>query len=159
MFGRVMIATADIAWAAGFLEGEGSFGCPRVAPQIQAAQVNREPLERLQRIFGGAIYACRARSPKGRAYFMWNLNGTRAAGVMMTVAGLMSGRRFNQILAALTPWKAAAAGKGWAAQTRTHCAQGHPFDGANLTVVSTTGHRRCRECARIAQRKCRAKGA
>jgi hypothetical protein len=150
-----MIATPDITWAAGFLEGEGSFGCPRTSPQIQAAQVNREPLDRLASIFGGKVYACRARG-NGRPYFMWSMVGTRAASVMMTIAGQMSARRFGQIAAALLPWKAAGAGKGAQGRAQTHCRHGHPLSGANLTVVSTTAHRRCRECARIAQRKCRA---
>jgi len=32
-------------------------------------------------------------------------------------------------------------------QRRTHCVQGHPYDEENL-IVTKSGHRRCRECAR-----------
>lgn len=102
-----MLAMRDLAWASGFFEGEGSFGCPRTTPQIQVVQVNREPLERLASIFGGKIYACSGRG-KGRAYFMWAIYGHTAAGLMMTVFTFMSARRRAQILKALAPWKAAA---------------------------------------------------
>ncbi len=149
-----MIAVRDIAWIAGFLEGEGSFSCPRTSPQIQAVQVQREPLDRLAALLGGKVYACRARGGASRPYFMWTLNGTRAASVMMTVAGLMSPRRFGQIAAALTPWKAAGAGKGSRQAARTHCPKGHPYSGANLIVRA--GDRVCRECANANRRAARA---
>lgn len=29
---------------------------------------------------------------------------------------------------------------------KTHCPQGHPYDGENLYVSPTTGYRRCRQC-------------
>lgn len=53
----------DLAWAAGFLEGEGSF-CIRSNGRwfLGAGQVDREPLERLQALFGGNIYK-RERGP------------------------------------------------------------------------------------------------
>src|SRR5690349_1350424 len=53
-------AIADLAWAAGFLEGEGSFqrtGRPGKAGSmlVSAPQVNAEPLMRLQTILGGRV--------------------------------------------------------------------------------------------------------
>lgn len=35
---------------------------------------------------------------------------------------------------------------------RTHCVNGHPFEGGNL-ILRKTGGRRCRECKNIRQRK------
>jgi hypothetical protein len=142
----------DIAWAAGFLEGEGSFSCPRVAPQIQASQVQRDPLDRLQAMFGGHIYHLRHTSdhPLRKPYYRWNLNGTRAAAVMMTITGLMSPRRVEQIIAALAPWKAAGSGKGSHQRTRTHCPKGHPYSGDNL--IQRAADRQCRACATATRR-------
>jgi len=94
-------STKDLAWAAGFLEGEGHFGTktgqkgnPARYPRVGAAQVNREPLEKLQVLFGGAI---RFRVNREHPCHYWELNGTRAIGVMMTLYGLLSGRRRTQI--------------------------------------------------------------
>src|SRR5690242_18448554 len=96
-----MVKGVDVAWAAGFLEGEGSFSTPstRKLPQVQAAQVDRWPLERLQGIFGGNIYACRFNGDgaRRRPYFQWQVAGSAAAEVMMTILPMMSPRRAEQI--------------------------------------------------------------
>lgn len=49
-------------------------------------------------------------------------------------------------------------GKSSAARqlAKTHCPQGHPYDGENL-YVCPQGHRRCRTCAREANRRRRAR--
>lgn len=39
---------------------------------------------------------------------------------------------------------------------RTACVEGHPFSGANL-LIRPRGNRTCRECARVARRKYRAR--
>jgi hypothetical protein len=36
---------------------------------------------------------------------------------------------------------------------KTHCKRGHPLSGENLYVSKRIGERRCRECARIADRR------
>jgi len=52
-----MIRTLDIAWVAGFLEGEGNFHADELrSVSISASQVQRAPLERLQALFGVAFY-------------------------------------------------------------------------------------------------------
>lgn len=105
--------TIDIAWAAGFLEGEGSFGrysrgnsCLR----IRASQVELEPLERLQKLFGGHINSLPVRHPNGRIekcqpISEWFLSGHRAAALMMTIYKFMSPRRQNKIKELLDHWK------------------------------------------------------
>jgi hypothetical protein len=40
---------------------------------------------------------------------------------------------------------------------KTHCPQGHPYEGDNLIVEATTGRRRCRICTRETNAKYRAK--
>lgn len=86
----------ELHWAAGFLEGEGSF-CSHakrayVHSKVNAVQKEMEPLERLQRLFGGTI----TKGPKSSVY-IWSANGSLARGVAMTVFSLMSSRRKNQI--------------------------------------------------------------
>jgi hypothetical protein len=93
----------DIGWAAGFLEGEGCFhlnaGKYRVA-QVDAVQVNRAPLDYLRDRFGGSVGARRGR-PNQSSFWVWQVSGARARGVMMTVYALMSPRRQEQIRVAL----------------------------------------------------------
>lgn len=101
----------DIGWAAGFMEGEGCFTHTggRTAygsERVQASQVNREPLERLLALFGGRVIE-RQNNPRGfggrgaGVINVWQVNGTRARGVMLTLFSLMSERRKGQILASL----------------------------------------------------------
>lgn len=97
----------DIAWLAGFLEGDGTFY--RRQPtgsktgggiNINVHQVNQEPLERLLKLFGGKIYQIPGidnHSPKGS----WMATGGRAIGIMQTVWPLMSRKRRAQIVNAL----------------------------------------------------------
>lgn len=86
----------ELAWAAGFLEGEGHF---RPRSQITAVQVDMEPLNRLLALFGGSI---RQHTKEGneegwRASHCWCASGARARGVALTLFPLMSVRRQNQI--------------------------------------------------------------
>lgn len=69
----------EVAWAAGFLDGEGHFGIGRggrggrhLRVVLEAAQVaTREPLDRLQRLFGGNVR-------EGKSAWRWTLSGRDA---------------------------------------------------------------------------------
>lgn len=94
--------TADLYWAAGFIEGEGSVA--RIGRKtfgsvtVSACQVEREPLERLLGMFGGIIDK---RKPRGfktnKLQHVWRVSGSRARGVAMTLYPLLSQRRQGQI--------------------------------------------------------------
>jgi hypothetical protein len=94
--------TADLHWAAGFLEGEGFFGKASSGKghRVVARQVQREPLERLLAFFGGSICLVKPASMK-RPIYDWTTSGARARGIMMTLFVLMSPRRKQQIRDAL----------------------------------------------------------
>lgn len=107
-----MATDLEIAWAAGFLEGEGSFhrwkNKGRDYARIKVSQVDREPLERLRELFDGPICLDggprRARDNPGRqTMWYWSLTGHRAEKVLLAVQPYMSARRKVQILGALTP--------------------------------------------------------
>lgn len=100
----------DIAWAAGFCEGEASFGFygpkERGSERVSIAQVNKEPLQKMLDLFGGNIsFSSRQKDRdlgiKNNDIFQWYLNGARARGFMMTVYSFMSLKRRNQIKKAL----------------------------------------------------------
>jgi hypothetical protein len=95
-------STRDLEWAAGFLEGEGTFFCANRSHGIQVSQVNGEPLGRLKKLFGGYISLLQGKGPKQNDFLKWSACGARARGVMMTLYPLLSQKRQGQILKALT---------------------------------------------------------
>jgi len=139
-----MVTKADIAWAAGFLEGEGSFSARR-GPKVTACQVDLEPLERLRSLFGGVMF--KRKTPKGTPAWVWAANGTRGAGVIFTVFPFLSQRRRSQAAAALTAWRS----RPPPFKYRTHCRNGHQYTEASTMIVDRPGGktwRRCRPCYR-----------
>lgn len=94
--------TRDLEWAAGFLEGEGSFQRCGSSEAIYCRQVNPEPIHRLQELFGGVIAQ---RLPGDRfgkqVQLEWHCTGARARGVMLTLYSLLSQKRKEQIKKAL----------------------------------------------------------
>jgi hypothetical protein len=90
----------DLAWVAGFLEGEGSFG--QRDTKVCATQKDPECLYRLQRWFGGSIRHRVRPSPIGPGdVYDWTCYGRVAMGLMLTVYTWMSSRRRAQIRAAV----------------------------------------------------------
>jgi hypothetical protein len=87
--------TRDLEWAAGFLEGEGSFTAGRIEDSacevVTAVQINTEPLGKLKELFGGAISL--HERPNQKDFFQWRVSGARARGVMMTLYVLVSEKR------------------------------------------------------------------
>lgn len=90
----------DIAWAAGFLEGEGSFYSGRGSQYVSATQVNAEPLGKMKRLFGGSVYLRGARG-NSQEYFLWRVSGSKARGLMFKLFPLLSEKRQGQIRKAL----------------------------------------------------------
>jgi hypothetical protein len=92
----------EIAWAAGFLEGEGSFTWQGKYFKISAVQVDNEPLRRLLRYFGGSIREESGRRAGGDSYqrqpsFRWTLCGNAALEVGSTLRPWLSARRQARI--------------------------------------------------------------
>lgn len=87
----------ELHWAAGFIEGDGTFNKQQ---RVQATQNSEEPLQHLEEIFGGKTYRCRGERSR-RDHFKWDLRGDQAVEVMLTLYPLMSRKRRNQINEAL----------------------------------------------------------
>jgi hypothetical protein len=138
-----VIVLLDIAWTAGFFEGEG---CVSAAPHkisVRVSQVQREPLERLQAMFGGKIYRFE-QVDRGvlRHYHRWDLNSGDAVGFMMTIYRFMSPKRKQQMRTTLTNWRATQPRE----RHRSHCPKGHPYDDTNTYIHPTSGSRQCIAC-------------
>lgn len=111
--------TRELEWAAGFLDGEGTFGRTGRKGQIKgttericARQKDPELLHKLERLFGGNVRLVTYRTNSfvgtkyeslGRPIWSWEITGPAARGIMMTLFTLLSQRRRIQIKNALQP--------------------------------------------------------
>lgn len=117
--------TAEIAWVAGFLEGEGSFTFRGRNTCVNATQVQLWPLERLQDYVGGRLaVVTHHRKPQWSTINVWSMSGPSAIGVMMTIYTLMSPRRQGQIDKVLANWRSR---PKYNALKET-CPKGHTYD-------------------------------
>lgn len=141
----------EFYWAAGFIEGEGSFrkSSLRQSVAVSVAQVQREPLERLMANLGGNINGKEAAKYNRNASYCytWALGGAAAVGLVMTLYPLMSPKRKAQIRQALDYWRNSLP----RSQYRTHCAHGHEFTENNtrIRIRGTWKCRICKQCERI----------
>ncbi|SRR5258706_3825562 len=86
----------EVAWAAGFIEGEGSFKLQVKCPRVSAGQVNKEPLLILQAIFGGSLKQYKNAKPSWSPLWYWYVNGARAREVIATILPWLSQKRKQQ---------------------------------------------------------------
>ena len=93
----------EIGWAAGFIEGDGSFARNKFSGSVCVSQVNLEPLEHLLEIFGGSVYRKRFKrtNPAWNDAHEWRATGPRSRGIMMTLYSMLSAMRQEQVRCAL----------------------------------------------------------
>ena len=93
----------DIIWAAGFFEGDGT--CRRLViggtEDARICQKNREPLDKLRRLFGGSVVPQVDKRNSEWELWRWVVTGARARGFLMSIYELLSSRRQQQVRAAL----------------------------------------------------------
>ena len=140
-----MIHTADLAWIAGFLEGEGSFVGSMSNGQItvSAVQVNPEPLVKMQRVVAGQLY--QYTNKQGCTFWRWTLNGSYAIGLAFTLYPWLSRRRRQQVGAMVGKWKSR---PGRNNSLKTRCPYGHEY-----TFYRVGRRRNCMACYRMWKRQ------
>jgi hypothetical protein len=148
--GRVTVN--NLHWAAGFLEGEGSFTCHGGTMRVTAAQNDREPLDKLIAMFGGRIWLKKPSGFSKKSIWTWSLDASPSAQVAMTVYALMSPRRQKQIEEALGMWKAA---RRIRQPGDLVCIHGHELTPNNIQKRGNGF--RCRLCNVIGKRRMREK--
>ena len=102
----------DLAWAAGFLDGEGSVRIRRLPGamagrptfyglSLSASQVEREPLDKLRGLFGGSIHLQQP-SPRQSAnaspYYNWMVTGRTAAAAIRVLLPYFTVKRERAVL-------------------------------------------------------------
>lgn len=94
-----------LAYAAGYLEGEGSFlpnnGGKDPVPLVKAHSTDFEPLERMRSEFGGYLNGPYEQRGNRKPQWIWKLRGDAAITLMVSLRPLMSTRRQQQIDAVL----------------------------------------------------------
>lgn len=107
-----MIKTLDIAWLAGLLEGEGSFGITNGSPWIQFQSTDKDVVQRAALILSFE-FRDNQYKPRGPAYYkpVWglSLHGIRAIAWMMTLFVLLGERRQSKVREVIEAWKASKA--------------------------------------------------
>lgn len=96
------IGIAEVAYAAGLLEGEGNFGLRAVKNilVVQCSMTDKEPLERLQSTFGGNLGGpyIDQQNPRHKPSWRWSINKREdVISVCQLVYSFMSPRRQAQI--------------------------------------------------------------
>lgn len=144
----------DLWWLAGFFEGEASFsgrGSGKGCLTIAVSQVQREPLERVQKLLGGTIYQYdhgKNAKPTWSKFYRWTETGKAAADLMIEIYPLMSPKRQDKIAELLEIWTGSYGKGGWQ-KKRTHCPKGHEYTPENTyRQPSKPNTRKCRTCAR-----------
>ena len=141
-----MVKTLDIAWTAGFLEGEGTFRITKSnSVNVTAPQKGREMLDRLVSLFGGQVYGPETTK---RNIYQWQLNAESAVGLMMTVYSFMSIKRKGEITKALTKWRSLPLRNSKYIEVFGTCKGGHEWIEENIWTEKN-GQKRCKSCLQI----------
>lgn len=97
---KIKPTKADLAWAAGFIQGEGHIQLKPVF-HLVVSQVELWPIEKLQTLFGGSVGKQAMSSLSTKSLHRWLVCGARGKGVIMTLLPFFSPRlqaRWKQYL-------------------------------------------------------------
>lgn len=146
-----MVSIENLNWIAGLLEGEGCFHAKKKYsyPLVTCAMTDEDVILRLQNLLGGTVYI-KTPDPHGtyKTVYRWEMQGGKAAGVMMTLYPFLFFRRQAKIREILTAWR----------ERKKHrtrqCRRGHQFTAETTTYGSMKKsgqryyYRLCRICAK-----------
>lgn len=126
---------SDLAWAAGFYEGEGSITATGHSLILSVSQVDREPLDRfaLIAVVGGVL------GHASKTINVFRCYGCDAQRVVMRLWPQLSRRRQDQALRALMRYASRRV------RDPERCRRGHRYDAVGV-YVDPAGRRECAEC-------------
>lgn len=93
------------SWAAGFFDGEGNIaivknnGLPAGKLRITAAQVDKQPILRLQQLFGGAIRQASSKRENWRSFWVWDLSADKAVSALKRMEPYLLVKKQQALLA------------------------------------------------------------
>jgi hypothetical protein len=92
----------DVAWLAGLLEGEGSFGRKNGVPDVNLGMMDRDIVDRAGALLGLRTYS--DKTPAGKPFWRLRTSGRYAAHLMRLFRPFLGQRRQGQIDTALADW-------------------------------------------------------
>jgi hypothetical protein len=129
-----MIATKDLAWIAGIVEGEGCYSYSK-SPNIQVSMTDGDVIDKLHALMAGSSrHSPWMRKDGYKPVHTLVVHGSDAIGWMMTLYSFMGVRRRARIREILAKWKLTPRGLRSTKRrplTAT-CHPGHPIAGQGL---------------------------
>lgn len=101
-----MTRSQDLAWLAGIVEGEGSFGYHGGSPVVQLTMTDADIVHRAATLMHVKSQRMQGRKDGYKATTRCVVHGTRAIAVMMTLYAFMGQRRRARIREILSAWRA-----------------------------------------------------
>lgn len=98
-------AREEVAWAAGFYEGEGTIYLSRTSPRMYVTQVNVEPLSRFREVLGvGTVRGpYQQKNPGSQPIYKYTVNGLeKVQAIIAMIWPWLSDRRRAQATKVLT---------------------------------------------------------
>lgn len=143
-----MININQLYWAAGIIEGEGTFIHTRNYLTLRVAMTDEDIINRLQAIFNfGKIIKRKPLKSNEKLMFIWSVTKqVHAAGLMMTLLSLMGKRRSDKIKECLKIWKE----KEQKRMNELYCINGHKLED-NIYIHNNV--RICKECRKLRSQK------
>lgn len=139
----------NVAWAAGFYEGEGHLtkatrpGGPLVAIQ----QCNKEPLDALQLMFGGTVRGPRMNKGSVKPVWVWQLNTHKESRhFIYQISPWLSDKRLSDALCKIDRYADIVSVR------YTYCSKGHDKDVLGYRL-GHNGGRICKTCESEYKRK------
>ena len=150
----------SMAWAAGLFEGEGCIAAHKRGKrgsgiQLRLGMTDRDAVQRFAAVVGaGTIYKPRRKRPHEKQLHDWALyESAEVVRVLELLLPWFCERRRAKALEALEIARDISVHKG----KKTHCPNGHPYDGDNLRLEPIQGGkymaRRCVTCRRAQERE------
>ncbi len=109
-----MVTTAQIAWAAGIVEGEGCITLnggskaknrPALSPMLSVGMTDEDVVTKFRDIFAPKLNIYRTVQEGHKPYFTVKLVGKRAVGLMLTLFSHLGSRRRARIKEVLAVWQ------------------------------------------------------
>ena len=91
----------EIAWLAGWLEGEGCFSMGGSTPKIHVVNTDLDVVEKASRLMNGKVVKCKMTNPKLKQQYRIVIYGIKAVIIMKEILPFMGQRRIEAIEKAL----------------------------------------------------------
>jgi hypothetical protein len=88
-----MIEQLEIAYFAGFFDGEGSIGIYRKKYVVCVAQCDPRPLHRMKEIWGGNVYQQTRMIKTHRPKYLWQINGEAGRQFLIDTLPFLRGKK------------------------------------------------------------------